>query len=213
MGENMTDRVSIIDTLAAEPRFSTFTRYLALTDLRSIFSRPGDFTVFVPTNEAFAKIPDDRMNAMLNEPGRAQLKELLAYHIVPGKIMAANIGSNQVRNSVNGKEIEFADHQGIKVNGAALQARNIDATDGVVHSIGTVLSPQPLAGSRALDSAATPANRPAPPAVAKPLAVSATTSIEDAAAASGAITQKIPASAMAPKDPAAKAPDTAKPIF
>ena len=68
-GDDMTDTLNLIETIAKEPKFSTFSRYMGITNANSVFSRPGQFTVFVPTNDAFAKIPDDQMNAMLNEPG------------------------------------------------------------------------------------------------------------------------------------------------
>ena len=162
----MTDTLNLIETIAKEPKFSTFSRYMGITNANSVFSRPGQFTVFVPTNDAFAKIPDDQMNAMLNEPGLIKLKALLSYHIVPDRIMAANIGAKQVRNSVSGEEINFADHQDIKVNGAPIQLRNIEASNGVVHSLGTVLCPAPPAGGKPLASAAEaePLPENAPPA-------------------------------------------------
>lgn len=133
------------------------------SNANALFSRPGDFTVFVPTNDAFAKIPDDKMNEMLNEPGQLNLKALLSYHIVPGRIMAANIGGQQVRKSISGDEIDFADYQGIKVNGSPLQGRNIEATDGVVHSLGVVLAPPPQAGEKRLAWAAHANSNPLPP--------------------------------------------------
>ncbi|MGD9587635.1 MAG: fasciclin domain-containing protein [Pyrinomonadaceae bacterium] len=213
----MTDRVNLIETIAEEPRFSTFSRYIGSSKANAIFSRPGHFTVFVPTNEAFAKIPDDQMNAMLNEPGQHELKALLEYHIVPGRIMAANVGAQQVRNSVTGEEIDFADYQGIKVNGTPLQDRNIEATDGVIHSLGTVLAPKPLAGSKPIPSTATPvANRlrPVVPAAVgiKPLA-SAASVTPILAGMNPAITQEFPLAEPEALPLAAKAADTAKPIF
>lgn len=213
----MTDKVNLIETIAKEPRFSTFSRYMGSSNANAIFSRPGDFTVFVPTNEAFAKIPDDQMNAMLNEPGQLELKALLTYHIVPGRIMAANVGAQQVRNSVTGDEIDFADYQGIKVNGAPLQARNIEASDGIIHSLGTVLAPMPLAGSRSLPSTATPVKNgvePTVPAalVAKPLASTATVT-PLLAVLDPATTQEIPVADSEEAPLAANAANTAKPIF
>ncbi len=139
----MSEKLNLIETIANEPKFSTFSRYMGSSNANALFSRPGEFTVFVPTNDAFAKIPDNKMNELLNEPGQLELRGLLSYHILPGKIMAANIGSRQVRTSVNGEEINFADFQGITVNGSPLQGRNIEASNGVIHSLGTVLTPKP----------------------------------------------------------------------
>ena len=222
----MTDKLNLIETIAKEPKFSTFSRYMGTSNANALFSRPGDFTVFVPTNDAFAKIPDDQMNAMLNEPDQLKLKALLSYHIVPGKIMAANIGGKQARNSINGHEINFADYQGIKVNGLPLQDRNIEATNGVVHSLGTVLAPPHLAGDKPLASGAQALKVPAALAVVKPLASAAR---ESTAIASAAVTAEIPVdtpsaipltvpastplAAPAPTPLKARAVVTAKPIF
>src|SRR5688572_17735504 len=216
----MTDKLNLIETIAKEPKFSTFSRYMGTSNANALFSRPGDFTVFVPTNDAFAKIPDDQMNALLNEPEQLKLKALLSYHIVPGKIMAANIGGKQVRNSINGEEINFADYQGIKVNGQPLQSRNIEATNGVVHSLGTVLAPPPLAGEKPLGSGAQALKVPAALAAVKPLA-SGPRNTTIPAVTSAAVTQEIPLVAPGPTllaapEPlplAAKAVNTAKPIF
>ena len=145
--------LNLIETIAREPKFSYFSRYMSMSKADAVFSRPGGFTVFVPTDEAFAKVPDDQMNQMLAEPGLAKLKALVSYHILPGRIMAANIGAKQVRNSVSGEEVDFADFRGITVNGEPLQMRNIEASNGVIHSLGTVLCPVPLAGDKPLGSA------------------------------------------------------------
>jgi hypothetical protein len=216
----MTDKLNLIETIAKEPKFSTFSRYMGTSNANALFSRPGDFTVFVPTNDAFAKIPDDQMNALLNEPEQLKLKALLSYHIVPGKIMAANIGGKQVRQSVSGEEINFADYQGIKVNGTPVHARNIEATNGVVHSLGTVLAPPPLAGEKPLASGAQALRVPAALAVVKPLGP-ATQDKPVGEDTSAAVTAEIPVNtppavpltAPAPTPLAAKAVDTAKPIF
>ena len=216
----MTDKLNLIETIAKEPKFSTFSRYMGTSNANALFSRPGDFTVFVPTNDAFAKIPDDQMNALLNEADQLKLKALLSYHIVPGKIMAANIGGKQVRNSINGEEINFADYQGIKVNGQPLQSRNIEATNGVVHSLGTVLAPPPLAGEKPLASGAQALNIPAALAAVKPVASAAPSSTVPAPTSARVTAEipvntplAIPVAAPAPLPLAAKAVDTGKPIF
>ncbi len=188
----MTDKLNLIETIAKEPKFSTFSRYMGTSNANALFSRPGDFTVFVPTNDAFAKIPDDQMNALLNETDQLKLKALLSYHIVPGKIMAANIGGKQVRNSINGEEINFADYQGIKVNGLPLQSRNIEATNGVVHSLGTVLAPPPLAGEKPLGSGAQALTIPAALAAVKPARIGRTKHDGPGSPRRRAVTAEIP---------------------
>ena len=141
----MSDRLNLIQTIAKEDKFSTFSRLLGTSGATSIFSGEGAFTVFAPTNDAFGKIPDAKMNELLNETNQTKLKALLSYHVLPGKWMAANLGAMQLRKSVTGQEIAFSDSNGLKVNGAGIQARNIEATDGVIHQIDTVLSQPPNA--------------------------------------------------------------------
>jgi uncharacterized surface protein with fasciclin (FAS1) repeats len=139
----MTDKPDLIETIARDPKFSTFARYMTMSNANELLGGSGSYTVFVPTNEAFAKIPDEKMNELLQEPGQSRLKALLAYHIVPGKIMASNISMKAERSALSGEEIKFEYSNGIKVNGAGLQLRNIEAANGVIHSLGTVLSPTP----------------------------------------------------------------------
>ena len=137
----MTDRSSIIETIAKQDKFSTFTRLMASTGANEIFSGPGDFTVFVPTNDAFMKVPDAKMSELLNETNQVKLKAVLSYHILSGKVMAANIGATPTRKAFTGEELRFADSNGLKVNGAMVQARNIEATNGVIHALDTLLTP------------------------------------------------------------------------
>jgi uncharacterized surface protein with fasciclin (FAS1) repeats len=137
----MTDRLNLIETIATQTKFSTFAKLMTSSGAISVLSGPGSFTVFVPTNEAFSKIPTIIMNELLTEPGQTQLKALLSYHIIPEKVMAASVGSMPIRNAVTGEELRFADSNGLKINGATIQARNIEATNGVIHSLDTVLAP------------------------------------------------------------------------
>jgi len=162
----MTDKFNLIETIAKEDKFSTFSRLLGTSGANAAFSTPGQFTVFVPTNDAFGKIPDAKMNELLNETNQTKLKSLLTYHIMPGKVMASTLGAMMIRASSTGEDLAFSDNGGLKVNGAGVQARNIEATNGVIHQLDTVLTPPPKA------AAAPPA--PAGPAAAVTAEASAT---------------------------------------
>jgi uncharacterized surface protein with fasciclin (FAS1) repeats len=142
-GESMTDKLDLIETIAKEDKFSTFSRLLDTSGAKAVLGGEGEFTVFVPTNDAFGKVPDARMNGLLQGAGQSELKALLSYHILPGKVMAASLGSMLLRKSVTGQELAFADSKGLKVNGAGVQARNIEATNGVIHQLDTVLTQPP----------------------------------------------------------------------
>lgn len=137
----MSDKLNLIETIAKEDKFSTFTRLMASSGTNGVFEGGGDFTVFAPTNDAFAKVPEHKINELLNEPNQTKLKSLLSYHILSGKVMAGNLGGTPERRAFNGDDLTFADSNGLKVNGASIQARNIEATNGVVHAVDTVLTP------------------------------------------------------------------------
>jgi uncharacterized surface protein with fasciclin (FAS1) repeats len=137
----MSDKLNLIDTIASHDKFSTFTRLMASSGTNRVFDADGPFTVFVPTNDAFAQVPEHKINELLNEKNQEKLKSLLSYHILPGKVMAANLGSAPTRKAVSGEELRFSDSNGLKVNGASVQARNIEATNGVVHAVDAVLAP------------------------------------------------------------------------
>ncbi|HEV8592588.1 MAG TPA: fasciclin domain-containing protein [Pyrinomonadaceae bacterium] len=167
----MTDRLNLIETIAKDQKFSTFSRLLDSSGAKDIFNGEGDFTVLAPTNDAFAKIADPQMTELLSEAGKAKLKNLLAFHILPGKLMSGNIAAKASAKTVMGPEVNFTDINGIRVNGSAIQARNIEASNGVVHAIETVLAP-PAAVAAAATAApeAVVAGTPVPP-----VAVAATT--------------------------------------
>jgi uncharacterized surface protein with fasciclin (FAS1) repeats len=135
----MSDNLNLIDTIANNDTFSSFSRMMASSGANDVFDGEGPFTVFAPTNDAFGKIPDKLMNTLLAQEGQASLKSLLTYHILHGKVMAANVASKSTRESMTGESITFTDSNGLKVNKSALQARNMMATNGVVHALDTVL--------------------------------------------------------------------------
>ena len=136
----MSDNLSLIETIAQHDMFSVFSRLMGTSGANEIFSKGGDFTVFVQTNDAFGKISDRQMDTLLNENGQVALKALLSYHVLPGKLFTANISGLHSKATVTGEEVKFSEAGG-KVNGSGLLARNIEASNGVVHAIDTVLSP------------------------------------------------------------------------
>ena len=151
----MTDKLRILETIDKDPKSSTFSRFLASSGAGKWLSGDGIFTVFVPTNDAFAKISESRMNQLILETNQTRLKELMAYHILPGRVMAAAIAAEPTRKTVSGQEITFTDSNGLHVNGAGIQARNIEAINGVIHQVDTVLGP-PLVTERPMFSPVKP---------------------------------------------------------
>ena len=142
----MTDQLNLIDTIARADRFSTFSKLLRAVKADEWAQGATDFTVFAPTNDAFAKAPAFTFDGIVQPENVAVLNAMVSYHILPGRYMAANLASTGTAKSVNGQELSFTEANGLRVNGIALGARNIEASNGVVHAIDTVLSP-PLAAS------------------------------------------------------------------
>ena len=136
----MSDKINLIETISKQDQFSTFSRLMASSGANDLINS-GQFTVFVPTNDAFAKVPEAKIDELVDETGQARLKALLSYHILPGKVMAASLVSAPTRKSFTGEELMFTDMSGLKVNNASIQARNLEATNGVVHALDTVLFP------------------------------------------------------------------------
>ncbi len=132
-----------MDTLEQIDMFSAFTRMMKTSAATELLSETGQFTIFAPTNDAFGKIPDHIINGMISEAGQPRLKQLLSYHIVPGKLFSAHLAGRSPIKSVTGEAIAVTDNNGIQVNSSGLQARNIEATNGVLHGIDTVLTRPP----------------------------------------------------------------------
>ncbi len=133
----------IVGTAAAAPQFSTLVAAIKAAGLVDTLKGPGPFTVFAPTNAAFAKLPAGTVKALLNSPER--LKAILTYHVIPGKITAKQAMSMKSPTSpptVEGKTLRVTTRGGtVMVNGAKVIKANITADNGVIHAIDTVLVP------------------------------------------------------------------------
>ncbi|HYJ91706.1 MAG TPA: fasciclin domain-containing protein [Pyrinomonadaceae bacterium] len=136
----MTDKLTLIETIAKNPVLSTFSRVLASSKAKELLTGDGPWTVFAPTDDAFRHIPEDQMNALIQEPGQAKLLALLTYHIVPKKMNTNDFAGVNLATSLAGPTLSFTDQNGIKVNGAGIQGRNFEATNGIVHTLDTVLA-------------------------------------------------------------------------
>ena len=137
----MTDKLTLIDTIAKNPVLSTFTRLLGTSKADELLRGDGPWTVFAPTDDAFRKVPDTQMNEMIQEPGQTKLKALISYHILPTKTHTNSFGEMKTAPSLAGPSLSFTDQNGLKVNGAGVQGRNFEATNGIVHTLDTVLAP------------------------------------------------------------------------
>lgn len=130
---------SLADTLAAQPQLTTLNGLIVKAGLSETLKGSGPFTVFAPTNEAFAKVPAKTMAALASDP--AKLKEVLTYHVVAGKIMVADVknGNSKTLNGANLALSKAGDF--VTVEEALVQTPDISASNGVVHLVDSVLLP------------------------------------------------------------------------
>jgi uncharacterized surface protein with fasciclin (FAS1) repeats len=132
----------IVDTAVEAGQFKTLAAALTAAGLVDTLKGAGPFTVFAPTDEAFAKLPAGTVENLLKPENKQQLTDILTYHVVAGKVMAADVAGLDEAKSVNGKMIDVdAGGGSVKVNGATVTAADIAASNGVIHVIDTVILP------------------------------------------------------------------------
>lgn len=129
----------IVDTAVANGNFKTLATALAAAGLVDTLKGPGPFTVFAPTDAAFAKIPAADLDALLKD--KAKLTAVLTYHVVPGKVMAKDVKAGKVK-TVQGTELTVSTTGGVKVDNAKVTATDVAADNGVIHVIDTVVMPK-----------------------------------------------------------------------
>ena len=129
----------IVDTAVAAGSFKTLAAALGAAGLVDTLKGKGPFTVFAPTDEAFAKIPKADLDALLKD--KAKLTAVLTYHVVAGKVMAADVKAGKVK-TVQGSELTVTTAGGVQVNGAKVVKTDIVADNGVIHVIDTVVIPK-----------------------------------------------------------------------
>ena len=128
----------IVDTAVAAGTFKTLAAALQAAGLVDTLKGKGPFTVFAPTDEAFAKIPKAELDALLKD--KAKLTAVLTYHVVPGKVMAKDVAPGQVK-TVQGSALTVSTTGGVMVDKARVTATDIVASNGVIHVIDSVVLP------------------------------------------------------------------------
>mgnify|MGYP001005037616 CR=1 FL=1 len=129
----------IVDTAVSAGQFKTLAAALQAAGLVDTLKGKGPFTVFAPTDEAFAKIPKAQLDALLAD--KAKLTAVLTYHVVPGKVMAADVKAGKVK-TVQGSDLTIATAGGVKVDNANVIKTDIVADNGVIHVIDSVVLPK-----------------------------------------------------------------------
>lgn len=130
---------SLADTIAANPQLTTLNGLVSKSGLTDTLKGSGPFTVFAPSNDAFAKVPAKTMEDLGKDP--VKLKAVLTYHLVPGKVMAADVknGNSKTVNGANVALSKSGDY--VTVEDAMVQTADISATNGIVHIVDSVLIP------------------------------------------------------------------------
>ena len=131
----------IVDTAVAAGSFNTLAKALQAAGLVETLKGAGPFTVFAPTDDAFAKLPAGALDALLKD--KAKLTAVLTYHVVPGKVMAADVVQLKSAKTVNGKSVKIQVAGGeVSVDGAKVVKTDIQCSNGVIHVIDSVILPE-----------------------------------------------------------------------
>ena len=132
----------IVGTAVEAGDFKTLAAALDAAGLVTALQQPGPFTVFAPTDAAFAKLPAGTVENLLKPENKQQLIDVLTYHVVPGKVMAADVAGVDEAKTLNGKMIDIeVEGSAVKINEANVTATDIAATNGVIHVIDQVILP------------------------------------------------------------------------
>lgn len=134
----------IVATAIGAGSFKTLVAAVQAAELVDVLQQKGPYTVFAPTDEAFAKLPTGTVEELLKPENREKLQAVLTYHVVPGKVMAADVLNRSDAATANGQSIRFtvSEDDSVKVNGATVLKTDINCSNGVIHVIDTVLLPE-----------------------------------------------------------------------
>ncbi|WP_209426215.1 fasciclin domain-containing protein [Pararhodobacter sp. SW119] len=130
----------IVDTAVAAGNFTTLVAAIEAAGLVETLKGEGPFTVFAPTDEAFAALPEGTVEGLLNDI--PTLTSILTYHVVPGAVMSTDLSDGMMAETVNGQSVTITIGDGVQVDGANVTTADIEATNGVIHVIDAVIMPE-----------------------------------------------------------------------
>ena len=131
---------NLVESAVRAEKFNVFLRAARKAGLDEVLKTQGPFTVFAPTDQAFAKLPENELRALLGD--RERLTALLTHHVVPGNVAAANMPAMTAANTLHGDEVRFDTRNGVTVDEAHIVDADVKATNGVIHAVDTVLLPK-----------------------------------------------------------------------
>jgi len=132
----------IVDTAVGAGSFGTLVAAVQAAGLVDTLKGDGPFTVFAPTDEAFAALPEGTVESLLKPENKDQLVAVLNYHVVAGKVMSTDLSNGMTAPTVQGSDVTIMTDGGVTVDGAKVVAADVEATNGVIHVIDTVILPK-----------------------------------------------------------------------
>ncbi len=136
---------TIVETALGNESFSTLVAALKAADLVGALQAKGPFTVFAPTNEAFANLPEGQLELLLKPENKKLLQSILTFHVAPGKLMANQVVKRSNATTVNGQRLDFSvGDSGVGVSGARITATDIECSNGVIHVIDSIIIPSSM---------------------------------------------------------------------
>lgn len=131
----------IVDTAVEAGNFTTLVAAVEAADLVETLKSEGPFTVFAPTDDAFAALPDGTVEELLMPENKDQLTSILTYHVVPGKVMSTDLSDDMEAETVQGDTVTIDLDDGVMVDGANVTTADIETSNGVIHVIDAVIMP------------------------------------------------------------------------
>ncbi len=135
----MNKNYDIIETATEAGNFQVFTKALSAAGLKQALKDDGQFTIFAPTDGAFAKVTAEKMENLLKPENRDQLQLVLRNHIVPGRLMSSELKNLDTTKTVQGEDLRIESRAGLWINEARVVSPDLEASNGVLHGIDTVL--------------------------------------------------------------------------
>lgn len=140
--EAAAEPANIVAAAQATPELSTLVEAVTAAGLAETLSGPGPYTVFAPTNAAFEALPPGQLEDLLKPANKQQLADLLSYHVAEGEVLSADLEDGQTIPTLQGSDLEITvDGDSVLVNGVAVETADVQTGNGVVHTIGEVLTP------------------------------------------------------------------------
>jgi len=134
--------MDIVDTAVSAGNFNTLVAAVKAADLVETLKGTGPFTVFAPTDAAFAALPAGTVDDLLKPENKAKLAAILTYHVVSGKVMSTDLTDGMTPATVNGETVTIHTEGGVKVNDSNVATADISTDNGVIHAIDAVLMPK-----------------------------------------------------------------------